>query len=108
MTMSQWKAQYQSLSPGVMEPENTVQSAHYRVCDSAYLSPAYLYPVSNSYDNIETTSIHANEARHENNSVVEVISSGQIRATDQMYTINGPTISLEDQSENVYNEILTI
>lgn len=105
MTMSEWKAQYQSLSPGIMKPENTVQPAHYRVSDSAYLSPAYIYPVSNRYENKETISLHANDV---SDSVVEVITSGQIRATDQMYTINGPNMSLEDQSENVYNEILTI
>lgn len=105
MTMSEWKAQYQSLSPGIMEPENTVQPAHYRVSDSAYLSPAYLNPVSNRYENTETISRHANDV---SNSVVQVMKSGQIRATDQMYTINGPNMSLEDQSENVYNEILTI
>lgn len=105
MTMSEWKAQYQSLSPGIMEPENTVQLAHYRVSDSAYLSPAYLHPVSNRYENKETISLHANDV---SDSMVEVMTSGQIRATDQMYTINGPNMSLEDQSENVYNEILTI
>lgn len=105
MTMSEWKAQYQSLSPGIMKPENTVQPAHYRVSDSAYLSPAYLHPVSNRYENKETTSLHANDV---SDSVAEVMTCGQIRATDQMYTINGPNMSLEDQSENVYNEILTI
>lgn len=105
MTMSEWKAQYQSLSPGIMKPENTVQPAHYRVSDSAYLSPAYIYPVSNRYENKETISLHANDV---SDSVVVVMTSGQIRATDQMYTINGPNMSLEDQSENVYNEIPTI
>lgn len=105
MTMSEWKAQYQSLSPGIMKQENTVQPAHYRESDSAYLSPAYLNPVSNRYENTETISLHASDV---SNSVVEVMTSGQIRATDQMYTINGPNMSLEDQSENVYNEILTI
>lgn len=105
MTMSEWKAQYQSLSPGIMKQENTVQPAHYRESDSAYLSPAYLNPVSNRYENTETISLYASDV---SNSVVEVMTSGQIRATDQMYTINGPNMSLEDQSENVYNEILTI
>lgn len=107
MTLSEWKAQYQSLSPGITEPEITVQPAHLRVSYSAYLSPAYVSPVSNPYENIETISFHANDVRHENNRVVEIMTSGQIRATDQMYTINGPSISLEDQSENVYNEIQT-
>lgn len=105
MTMSEWKAQYQSLSPGIMKPENKVQPAHYRVSDSAYLSPAYIYPVSNRYENKETISLHANDV---SDSVVEVMTSGQIRATDQMYTINRPNMSLEDQSDNVYNEILSI
>lgn len=105
--MSEWKAQYQSLSPGITEPETTVQPAHLRVSDSAYLSPTYLSPVLNRYENIETTSLHADDVRHVNNSVVEIMTSGQIRSTDQMYTINGPNISLEDQSENVYNEIQT-
>lgn len=105
MTINEWKAQYQSLSPGVMEPENTVQPAHYRVSDSAYLSPAYLNPVSNRYETTETISLHANDV---SSNVVEVMRSGQIRATDQTYTIDGPNISLEDQSENVYNEILAM
>lgn len=105
--MSEWKAQYQSLTPGITEPEITVQPAHLRVSDSAYLSPTYLSPVLNRYENIETTSLHADDVRHVNNSVVEIMTSGQIRSTDQMYTINGPNISLEDQSENVYNEIQT-
>lgn len=103
--MSEWKAQYHSLSPEGMEPQNTVQPAHYRVSDSAYLSPAYLNPVSNRYENTETISLHENDV---SSSVAEVLRSGQIRATDQTYTINGSNISLEDQSENVYNEILTI
>lgn len=107
MTKSDWKAQYLSLSQGITEPENTVQSAQVRVNDSAYLSTAYLTPVSNRYENIETINIHANDVRHLNIGVVETTTSGQIHATDQMYPRNEPTISLEDQSENVYNEIYT-
>lgn len=105
ITQIEWKAQYQSLSPGVTEPEITVQPAH--ASDSAYLSPAYLSPVSNRYENIETIGTHGSDVRQENNSVVEIMTSRYIGATDQIYTINEPNTSLEDQSENVYNEIYT-
>lgn len=100
------KTQYLSLSLGNTEQENTVQSTQVRVTDSASLSPAYLTPVSNRYENIETINIHANDVRNENNGVVET-TSGQIHPTDQMYPRSEPNISLEDQSENVYNEIYT-
>lgn len=107
MTKSDWKAQYLSLSQGITEPENTVHSAQVHVNDPAYLSTAYLTPVSNRYENVETINIHANDVRHENNGVVEIMTSGHISATDQMYTRNESNISLEDQSENLYNEINT-
>lgn len=106
MTKSDWKAQYLSLSQGITEPENTVHSAQLHVNDPAYLSTAYLTPVSNRYENIETISINANDVRH-NSGVVEIMTSGHISATDQMYTRNESNISLEDQSKNLYYEINT-
>lgn len=106
MTKSDWKAQYLSLSQGITEPENTVHSAQLHVNDPAYLSTAYLTPVSNRYENIETISINANDVRH-SSGVVEIMTSGHISATDQMYTRNESNISLEDQSENLYYEINT-
>lgn len=87
------------------EPENTIQSAQVRVNDSAYLSPAYLFPVLNRYENMETISLHGNDVRQENNGVVESTTSGQIHDNDQMDTRNEPNIFLEDQSEIVYHEI---
>lgn len=106
MTKSDWKAQYLSLSQWITEPENTVHSAQVHVNDPAYLSTAYLTPVSNRYENIETISINANDVRH-NSGAVEIMTSGHISATDQMYTRNESNISLEDQPENLYNEINT-
>lgn len=105
ITKSEWTAQYQSLRPMMTEPENTIQSAQVRVNDSAYLSPAYLFPVLNRYENMETVNLHGNDVQQENNGVVESTTSGQIHDTDQMDTRNEPNIFLEDQSESVYHEI---
>lgn len=107
MTKSDEKTQYLSLSLGNTEQENTVQSTQVRASDSASLSPAYLTPVSMCYENTETINTHANGVRNENNGVVETTTSGQIHPTDLMYQRSEPNISLEDQSENVYNEIYT-